>query len=322
MINKDMKKLLTAFAFLLFPFFLFAQQPFIDIDENSQNRIMAAPIGSCDFYFDINHNKIIVIDDEKQLPAFGLYNNHWDTLFIRSEKIDIPFFDNQLKIHLIQEGNNPFAFPISSIVLTNFIKNKGKQHVGIDFAILKKEPVVSCFDGVVRIAKKYEEYGNTVVIRHFNGLETVYALLDLVCVSTGQQVKAGDLIAYISNTNEHKRNVLHFETRFLNEIFNPEKVISLTDRKLKDNLLIITPTDFISVPVVHPKPTAITDADKENMEKDKEEIGKQKPVYHSVQKGDTIIRICAKYGISEKQLRALNAIRGDHIEVGQKLRIQ
>jgi murein DD-endopeptidase MepM/ murein hydrolase activator NlpD len=320
--NKDMKKLLSAFSFLLSPLFLFAQQPFIDIDENAQNRIMAAPIQSCDFDIDINLNKILVIEDEKQLPAFGLYNNHWDTLFIRSEKIDIPFYDNQLKINLVQDGNNPFAFPVSSIVLTNFIKNKGKQHTGIDFAILKKEPVVSCFDGVVRVAKKYEEYGNTVVIRQFNGLETVYALLDLVCVFTGQQVKAGDLIAYISNTSDIKRNVLHFETRFLNEIFNPEKMISFTERKLKDNILVITPTDFISVPIVSPIPSVITDSEKEYREMDKEENGKQQSVYHSVQKGDTIIRICAKYGISEKQLRILNSIKGDHIELGQKLRIQ
>jgi murein DD-endopeptidase MepM/ murein hydrolase activator NlpD len=217
------------FFFILFSsFHCFAQQQFIDIDENTQNRIMSAAVQTCDYSPNINHNPTL-IESHKQIPAYGLYQNHWDTLFIRSIKLDIPFFDNQIKINLVQERNTPFAFPISSTILTNYIKNRGRQHSGVDFDVHKNEPVVSCFDGVVRIAKKYIEYGNTVVIRHYNGLETVYAQLDNVWVKTEQIVKAGELIGYVNNTNENKRNVLHFEIRFFNDFFNAEKVINFTD---------------------------------------------------------------------------------------------
>jgi len=293
--------------FLLSPFFLFSQQIIIDIDENAQNRIMAAPIQSCDFYTGLNLNHLPVIEEEKQIPAFGLYNNHWDTLYIRSNKIEIPFFDNQIKIHLVQEWNSPFAFPISNIMTTSYVKYKGRQHAGVDFAIYKNEPVVACFDGVVRITKKYAEYGNTVVIRHYNGLETLYAMLDNVYVRTGQPVKAGELIGYISNANDNKREVLHFETRFLNEFFNPEKLIQFSNRKLNSNLLVLTPNDFIPVQVILPQ---------QNTE------DTNQPLFHIVTKGETIFKICTKYNITEQQLRLLNNLKGDHIELGQKLRIQ
>ena len=330
---------------LLFPFSLLAQQVMIDIDENTQNRIMSATVQNCNLDAHFNVNRVTIIENNNQIPAFGLYQSQWDTLYIRSKKIEIPFFDNQLQIMLVQDGNTPFAFPISGVVSTGFVKNRGKQHAGVDFTVKKREPLVACFDGAVRIAKKFEEYGNTVVIRHYNGLETVYARLDNVNVITGQRVKAGELIGYIGNIN----NTLHFETRFLNEFFNPEKMINFSERKLQSNLLALTPNDFLPIPLVAAK-TAVKQeeedkGEKEKGEKEKEEKeqeeskgdlygrptepeGKTKspsttsPVYHTVQKGETIYRICTKYNISEQQLRSLNNIKGDKIEIGQKLRIR
>ena len=323
----------TSFAtYLLFflPFLFLtspcaAQQPVIDIDENSQNRVMNAPVQNCDFYPNLNVEHSAIIKHNHQIPSFALYQNLWDTLYIRSETIEIPFFDNQLKIMLIQEGNMPFAFPTSGSVATGYIKNKGKQHAGIDFSVQKKEPVVSCFDGVVRIAKKYEEYGNTVIIRHYNGLETLYALLDQVCVITEQKVNAGELIGYINNADATKKNALHFETRFLNEFFSPEKIINLSDRKLQSNMLTLTPSDFLIVPVITPNPPEKQIETKQNNPSSEEQLlntPKSMPVFHTVTSGETIYKICAKYNITENQLRSLNNIKGDLIEIGQKLRIK
>jgi len=308
----------------------FAQPITIDIDENAQNRIMTAPVQECDFYALVNLNANRIFDKNKQIPAYGLYCSHWDTLFIRSTKIEIPFFNNHLKIILVQEENTPFAFPISCSISTGYVKYKNRQHSGVDFSVQKKEPVVACFDGVVRIAKKFAEYGNTVVIRHYNGLETVYALLDNVCVVTEQKVNAGELIGYVGISNQNKKNALHFETRFFNEFFNPEKVINFSERKLQNNLLTLTPTDFMSVPVVAPKYNSFQQDDIQVEEKSENKSSEQLlletpktiPVFHTVERGETIFRICAKYGITEHQLRSLNNIKGDHIELGQKLRVK
>jgi murein DD-endopeptidase MepM/ murein hydrolase activator NlpD len=280
-------------------------------------------VQNCDFCADFQIDQATFIVNNKQIPAFGLYQNLWDTLHIRSEKIEIPFFDNQLKIILIQEGNTPFAFPVSGSVSTGYIKNRGKQHAGVDFLVQKNEPVVACFDGVVRIAKKFEEYGNTVVIRHYNGLETLYAMLDNVCVVSGQKLNAGELIGYISIPNQNKKNALHFETRFLNEFFNPEKIINFSDRKLHNNVLVLTPSDFLPIPVVKPTPVVKQEEPKtEDKTQPVLETPETMPVYHTVQTGETIFKICTKYKITEEQLRLLNQIKGNNIMVGQKLRIQ
>jgi len=317
--------ILSSFFFLLFPFFLSAQQIFIDIDENTQNRIMSTNIQRCDYYINLNVEDSFIIKNNNQIPAFALYQNLWDTLFIRSEMIDIPFYDNQLKIMLVQEENTPFAFPVSAAVSTGYIKHKGRQHTGIDFSVTKKEPVVACFDGVIRIAKKYEEYENTLVIRHYNGLETLYAQLDNICVITGQKVNAGELIGYISNIDPNKKNVLHFETRFMNEFFNPEKLINFSERKLKSNMLTLTPADFMYISVLKPAPYEKQIETKTEQDSSLEPLldtQKSFPILHTVVKGETIFKICSKYKITEQQLRMLNNIKGDHIEIGQKLRIQ
>ena len=307
----------------LLPFYLLipcaAQQTVIDIDEQTQNKIMATEVNECDYYIHLNVNPSSIIKNNKEIPAFGLYQNLWDTLYIRSEQIEIPFYDEQLKVILVQEGNTPFAFPVSGSVSTGYIKSKSKQHAGIDFMVTKNEPVVACFDGVVRIANKFEEYGNTVVIRHYNGLETLYAMLKDVCVVSGQKLNAGELIGHVSVPNQNKKNALHFETRFLNDFFNPEKLINFSERKLQSNMLTLTPSDFISVSVVKQEGVKGVEEVKGGEEV---AVGETAPVYHTVQTGETIFRICTKYKITEEQLRALNQIKGNNIMVGQKLRIQ
>ncbi|MDR2970328.1 MAG: peptidoglycan DD-metalloendopeptidase family protein [Bacteroidales bacterium] len=319
---------LPLYLFTFFSFSISAQTTFIDIDENTQNRIMNKTVQSCDNYPNLNIAQSAIIKNNNQIPAFSLYQNIWDTLFIRSEMIEIPFYDNQLKIMLVQDGNTPFAFPVSGAVSTGFVKYKGKQHTGIDFAVQKREPVVACFDGVVRIAKKFEEYGNTVVIRHYNGLETLYALLDKVCVATGQKVNAGELVGYVVNNEQNKKNALHFETRLFNEFFNPEKVINFSERKLQSNLITLTPNDFIKVSVVKPNPidnfekTEEINSDENSSREQLLNTPNSLPVYHTVANGETIFKICTKYSITENQLRTLNNIKGDHIEVGQRLRVQ
>jgi murein DD-endopeptidase MepM/ murein hydrolase activator NlpD len=316
------KILLPFYLFFFFPFLLFSQQPFIDIDENTQNRIMSVVVQHCDFDVHLNANSLL-IENNRQIPAFGLYQNLWDTLYIRSEKIEIPFFDNQLKIILVQEGNMPFAFPVSGSISTGYIKYRGKQHTGIDFMVTKNEPVVACFDGVVRIANKFEEYGNTVVLRHYNGLETLYAMLENVCVVSGQKLHAGELIGHAGIPDKNKKNALHFETRFLNEFFNPEKVINFQERKLQSNVLALTPDDITAVPVVKPYPAVKKEETKtDDKIQPLPENTKTTPIYHTVQAGETIFKICSKYHITEEQLRSLNSIKGNNIMVGQKLRVQ
>ncbi len=102
----------------------------------------------------------------------------------------------------------------------------GRMHRGVDLTLKVGDTVSSAFDGVVRLVK-YEArgYGNYVVIRHNNGMETVYGHLSRTLVKPNQRVKAGQTIALGGNTGRSTGPHLHFETRYMGLAINPEAII-------------------------------------------------------------------------------------------------
>jgi len=191
------------------------------------------------------------ISETFEIPAFGLYQQYWDTLHIRSKLLTIPFSNDRLMLMLVQDANNPFVMPCQfDKIKTTYGEQKGGGfHPGID---LKTEPqtlVKSCFDGVVRLARDYGDYGHTVVVRHYNGLETVYAHLDKLCVKPNQIVKSGQVIGQTGTTGHTKECVLHFETRFMNEYFDPELLIDFEEEDLLQNNMALMSRDFDILPL-------------------------------------------------------------------------
>ena len=191
------------------------------------------------------------ISETYEIPAYGLYLQYWDTLNIRSKMLEIPFSNDRLMLMLVQDANNPFVMPCQfDKIRTPYGETKnGSFHPGID---LKTEPqtlVKSCFDGVVRMAKNYGDYGVTVVVRHYNGLETVYAHLDKVSVKPNQIVKAGQVIGQTGTSGNTKECILHFETRFMNEYFNPELVIDFEEEDVLQNNMALMSRDFNIIPL-------------------------------------------------------------------------
>lgn len=191
------------------------------------------------------------ISESYEIPAYGLYQQYWDTANLRSKMLEIPFSNDRLMLMLVQDANNPFVMPCQfEKIKTVFGETKGGGfHPGID---LKTEPqtlVKSCFDGVVRMAKDYGDYGFTVVVRHYNGLETVYAHLDKMCVAPGQILKSGQVIGQTGTTGNTKECILHFETRFLNEYFDPELVIDFEEEDVLQNNMALMSRDFDILPL-------------------------------------------------------------------------
>lgn len=118
-----------------------------------------------------------------------------------------------------------FAMPTPSKVVTSnfgYRASFGRMHKGIDVKVYIGDTIVSAFDGKVRIVN-YEAkgYGNYVVIRHNNGLETIYGHLSKHLCKTGDVVKAGQPIGLGGNTGRSTGSHLHFETRILGEAINP-----------------------------------------------------------------------------------------------------
>ena len=191
------------------------------------------------------------ISESYEIPAYSLYQRYWDTMHLRGRLLEIPFSNDRLMLMLVQDANNSFVMPcqFDKIRATYGEQKNGDFHPGID---LKTEPqtlVKSCFDGVVRMACDYGDYGTLVVVRHYNGLETVYAHLDKVCVKPNQIVKAGQVIGQVGTTGNTKECMLHFETRFMNEYFDPETVIDFDEEDVLQNNMALMSRDFNILPL-------------------------------------------------------------------------
>ena len=261
-----MKKL-TIILLSFFATALMAQNP--DVTTYSQNIALVDTQNSRqDFPKQIASYPSI--SENYEIPSYSLYQRYWDTANLRSKILEIPFSNDRLMLMLVQDANTPFVMPCQfDKIRTAYGETKsGAFHPGID---LKTEPqtlVKSCFDGVVRMVRPYGDYGLTVVVRHYNGLETVYAHLDKVCVKPNQIVKAGQVIGQTGTTGNTKECILHFETRFMNEYFDPELVIDFEQEDVVQNNMALMSRDFNILPLTDvgnwkqsaPKPNAETPA--------------------------------------------------------------
>ena len=242
-----MKKL-TIILLSLFATTLMAQNP--DVTAYSQNIALADT-------HDVSQNisrqlaPYPSISESYEIPAYGLYQRYWDTSNLRSKMLEIPFSNDRLMLMLVQDANNPFVMPCQfDKIRTAYGETKnGAFHPGIDLKTAPQTLVKSCFDGVVRMACDYGDYGVTVVVRHYNGLETVYAHLDKVSVKPNQIVKAGQVIGQTGTSGNVKECILHFETRFLNEYFNPELVVDFENEDVLQNNTALMSRDFNILPL-------------------------------------------------------------------------
>lgn len=132
-----------------------------------------------------------------------------------------------------------FMFPHQGKVNSTFGWRRGRVHSGIDLQIQSGDSIVAAFDGVVRVSKYDRGYGNFVIIRHFNGLETLYGHLKKRDVFAGDTVYAGDLLGLGGSTGRSTGAHLHFETRFLGRPINPELLFDFEQRNLKTDTVTL-----------------------------------------------------------------------------------
>jgi len=335
-----MKKILLTSAFW-FPLML-SQAQVVDISLQSQNKAwqdttQVSVVHDCD---DIILTEREMIQEIYQIPAYSLYDQYWDTENLCSRHLTMPFGENPLRIILVQSNNNPFFFPCAGANSVNVMYGESKNkefHPGVDIMVKNGSPVKNCFDGVVRMAKIYGDYGRIVVVRHYNGLETVYANLSKILVKPGQILQSGDIIGYSGKSSKTGIEQLHFETRFLNECFNPAMFIDFDYMELKDNTLILKESDLMIQAAIMTEVKQET-GDKKKEEGKSDEQKKQQKTgdnpapetlengqaeYYTVKAGDTMYRISLQHHISLTKLLQLNNMQEtDKIDIGQKIRVK
>lgn len=187
-----------------------------------------------------------------------------------------------------------YCMPTDSTRITDtygYRPRRGRTHFGLDIKVKTGDTIRAAFDGKVRISR-YERrgYGHYLVIRHPNGLETVYGHLSKKLVSENDIVHAGDPIGLGGNTGRSTGSHLHFETRILGNAINPAYMFDFPHQRVV--------TDYY----VYAKNT--------------------REVYYKVKSGDTLSRIAIKNETSVANICKLNGIsRNAVIKVGQTLRV-
>ncbi len=251
--------------------------------------------------------------------ALNTYYKSWDTLYVRRSSEIPPFVGDSVRLPLYNDLSTGFVFPIEGTFLSPFGHRGRRVHAGVDIKLEKGDPVGAAFDGVVRMARYYSGYGNCVVVRHYNGLETLYGHLSKIEVKVNQQVKAGDIIGLGGRTGRATCNHLHFETRFQGKAFNPKQLINFDTYCLNSDTFNITRATYgLSRDYLPGNESNNPAADKEN----KTSKSKSKK-YHTIKNGDTLYGVSKKYGTTVKQLCSINGIKPTKkLQLGTKIRVK
>ena len=115
-----------------------------------------------------------------------------------------------------------------------------RGHSGTDIKTKANDTIRCAFDGIVRMAKTYAAYGNVVVVRHDNGLESIYSHNSRNLVKSGDIVKAGDAVGLTGRTGRATTEHVHFETRINGQHFNPNLIFDLKERTLRKECIKCT----------------------------------------------------------------------------------
>lgn len=258
-----------------------------------------------------------------QSPAAQLYGDEWDNHYAH-KATELP---DSFVINL-----RHFSMPTPSRVITsNFGSRWGRQHKGLDIKVYIGDTIRSAFSGKVRIVR-YEAggYGNYIVIRHPNGLETIYGHLSKQLVKENQIVRAGEPIGLGGNTGRSTGSHLHFETRLCGVALNPAILFDFRNQDVTGDSYVFTKDryehdseiatrergkvgnggytkDMIYGEVGHSDESAPVEV--------REAMNAPERVYYKVQSGETLSSIAKKVGVSVDTIVRLNGFRSKNQKV-------
>ncbi|MDR0939127.1 MAG: peptidoglycan DD-metalloendopeptidase family protein [Mediterranea sp.] len=238
--------------------------------------------------------------EQTEFPALSIYPE-WSNQYVHRYGKDIVIPDS------CTFDLRGFHMPTPSTRVTSpFGPRWRRMHYGLDVKVYTGDTIVAAFDGKVRVVK-YERkgYGKYVVIRHDNGLETVYGHLSKQLVKENEIVKAGEPIGLGGNTGRSKGSHLHFETRFLGIAINPAYLFNFP----KQDIVADTYT-FVKTKEMTRQRRGAGDIQVAGAIR-----------YHKVRSGDTLSRIAKLRGVSISSLCKLNNLKATStLRVGQVLR--
>ena len=241
-------------------------------------------------------------------PAQSIYGRSWD-----HSNVDLPKYDHeQMKLGYyldLVDSSCGYVHPIKGVINSKYGWRRSRWHKGIDIDLEIGDPVYAAFDGVVRI-QRYNRggFGNYVMIRHYNGVETLYGHLSKSLVKINQSVRAGDIIGYGGSTGRSSGPHLHFEVRLMGQAFDPARIIDFKTYQLKDTQIYVNHTWFPYIKNGNPKNQVYPAYAKR---------------YHKIRSGDTLFGLSLKYRTSVNTICRMNGIRRTTVlRIGRTLRVR
>jgi hypothetical protein len=261
--------------------------------EDADVGAEAAEAQEADFQKDLNS-----LFDNVQLWSD---TSQWDRAMINAGHFDSETWPDTARIALVDTALlHSYSHPFKNCVTSNFGKREWVWHYGVDIRLSKRDSVRAAFDGRVRIIKNDRHgYGRVVVLRHLNGLETLYGHLCKELVVQNQEVRSGHVIGLGGNTGRSTGPHLHYEMRFFGEPFDPNKCIDFDTYTLRADTLVLTKTDFAYL------------------------VEERKAVWHIVRRGETLGHLARWYHTTVTKICEMNSLpRTKLLRVGRKLLVR
>lgn len=287
-------------------------------DDSDTTMMLVRPMDTIDT--PDKYVKIVLFNDHTwdyielerpDIDTTGLFED-WDIESIHAYR-DVKVSDLPESVDLLLvDTAHRFVAPFIGRRSSTFKMRKGRPHNGVDIPLRVGDTIRSPFDGVVRYVgggKATGGYGNLIVVRHPNGLETYYGHLSEHLVAENDLVAAGEPIGLGGSTGRSTGPHLHFETRYMGKPFDPERVIDFDNGTLRDTLLTIK-RHYFNVGSHY----GMTDKQSKNV---------TAAQYYTVKKGDTLGKIAQKHHTTVNALCRLNGIKSNKIlRIGQRLRVR
>lgn len=241
---------------------------------------------------------------EDYSEADSVFNSNWITGQIFAYKKKKSVLKETVKLALIDPFRT-FFFPKYGKILRGF----SRRHKGQDIKLNMGDPVAVAFDGKVRFAGYNRRgFGNLVVVRHYNGLETYYAHLSRISVKVDEMVKAGATIGLGGSTGRSTTPHLHFEIRYQDKPIDPKKIVDFNTNSLVSEVVNLDNSFF--------KPERKGKDGKVIANSGNDSGGK----FYKIKKGDTLSRIAKKHHTTVKRLCDLNDMRPTtKLKLGRRL---
>ncbi len=279
------------------------------------------------------------------------YKANWDTVNLFAYR-NFELRDLPQRITLEMSESHGYHAPAVGKVLSKYGPRGRRAHNGTDISVAHGQPIYAAFDGIVRVSRwNSGGFGNIVIIRHPNDLETYYSHLSRRAVVADEWVRAGQVIGYGGRTGRASANHLHFETRYFDQSFDAERLFDFETGELRRRDFALRKEYFNirsrAVEGIEEDPGRNADGESGYAENgstdsppllastsaadvpaaDTQSVGQDpaavESVYHRIVSGDTLLALAGQYGTTVAKICALNGIsRTTTLRIGRNLRIK